>query len=82
MTLVNRPGGQQWSKPLIPEMCFNTQSSKISDSGEGQLSNPNVAEDGTSRLVSCTQCCVRVHTSKPIFSDASIKIVRRRLRDY
>uniref|UniRef100_A0AAX7T4Y6 [histone H3]-trimethyl-L-lysine(9) demethylase n=1 Tax=Astatotilapia calliptera TaxID=8154 RepID=A0AAX7T4Y6_ASTCA len=74
VTLVNRPGGQQWSKPLIPEMCFNTQSSKITDSGEGQLSNPNVAEDGTSRLVSCTQCCVRVHTSKPIFSDASIKI--------
>lgn len=63
VTLVNRPGGQQWSKPLIPEMCFNTQSSKITDSGEGQLSNPNVAEDGTSRLVSCTQCCVRVHTS-------------------
>uniref|UniRef100_A0AAX7VKB6 [histone H3]-trimethyl-L-lysine(9) demethylase n=1 Tax=Astatotilapia calliptera TaxID=8154 RepID=A0AAX7VKB6_ASTCA len=76
VTLVNRPGGQQWSKPLIPEMCFNTQSSKITDSGEGQLSNPNVAEDGTSRLVSCTQCCVRVHTSKPIFSDASIKILK------
>uniref|UniRef100_A0A669DVZ2 [histone H3]-trimethyl-L-lysine(9) demethylase n=1 Tax=Oreochromis niloticus TaxID=8128 RepID=A0A669DVZ2_ORENI len=55
--------GQQWSKPLIPEMCFNTQSSKITDSGEGQLSNPNVAEDGTSRLVSCAQCCVRVHAS-------------------
>uniref|UniRef100_A0AAX7T465 [histone H3]-trimethyl-L-lysine(9) demethylase n=1 Tax=Astatotilapia calliptera TaxID=8154 RepID=A0AAX7T465_ASTCA len=72
VTLVNRPGGQQWSKPLIPEMCFNTQSSKITDSGEGQLSNPNVAEDGTSRLVSCTQCCVRVHTSKPIFSDLKI----------
>uniref|UniRef100_A0A669CHL3 [histone H3]-trimethyl-L-lysine(9) demethylase n=1 Tax=Oreochromis niloticus TaxID=8128 RepID=A0A669CHL3_ORENI len=68
VTLVNRPGGQQWSKPLIPEMCFNTQSSKITDSGEGQLSNPNVAEDGTSRLVSCAQCCVRVHASKPIFS--------------
>ncbi|KAL7387000.1 hypothetical protein ABVT39_016858 [Epinephelus coioides] len=61
--LVNRPGGRQWSKPLIPEMCFNTQSNKMNDSGEGQLSNPHVAEDGTSRLVSCTQCCVRVHTS-------------------
>ncbi|XP_070830151.1 lysine-specific demethylase 4A isoform X2 [Chaetodon trifascialis] len=63
VTLVNRPGGRQWSKPLIPEMCFNTQSNKTNDSGEGQLSNPHVAEDGTSRLVSCTQCCVRVHTS-------------------
>ncbi|XP_038574256.1 lysine-specific demethylase 4A-like isoform X4 [Micropterus salmoides] len=63
VTLVNRPGGRQWSKPLIPEMCFNTQTSKTNDSGEGQLSNPNVAEDGTSRLVSCAQCCVRVHTS-------------------
>ncbi|XP_073346708.1 lysine-specific demethylase 4A-like isoform X1 [Pagrus major] len=61
--LVNRPGGRQWSKPLIPEMCFNTQSSKMGEGGEGQLSNPNVAEDGTSRLVSCAQCCVRVHTS-------------------
>lgn len=58
MTLINRPGGQQWSKPLVPEMCFNSQS------GEGQLSNPNMAEDGTSRLVSCAQCFVRVHTSK------------------
>lgn len=63
VTLVNRPGGRQWSKPLIPEMCFNTQTSKTNESGEGQLSNPHVAEDGTSRLVSCAQCCVRVHTS-------------------
>ncbi|CAJ1071846.1 lysine-specific demethylase 4A isoform X2 [Xyrichtys novacula] len=63
VTLVNRPGGHQWSKPLIPEMCFNTQTSKSSESSKGQLSNPHVAEDGTSRLVSCAQCCVRVHTS-------------------
>ncbi|XP_075954806.1 lysine-specific demethylase 4A-like isoform X2 [Anarhichas minor] len=63
VTLVNRPGGRQWSKPLIPEMCFNTQSGKTNDNGEGQLFNPHVAEDGTSRLVSCAQCCVRVHTS-------------------
>ncbi|XP_056276386.1 lysine-specific demethylase 4A-like isoform X2 [Pseudoliparis swirei] len=63
VTLVNRPGGHQRSKPLIPEMCFNTQSSKTNENGEGQLSNPHVAEDGTSRLVSCAQCCVRVHTS-------------------
>ncbi|KAM8839787.1 lysine-specific demethylase 4A [Synchiropus picturatus] len=57
VTLVNRPGGRHWSKPLIPEMCFHSQSK------EEQLSNPRVEEDGTSRLVSCSQCCVRVHTS-------------------
>ncbi|KAG7526549.1 lysine-specific demethylase 4A-like isoform X2 [Solea senegalensis] len=61
VTIVNRPKGSQWSKPLIPEMCFNTQTSKMNQ--EGQLSNPNIAEDGTSRLVCCAQCCVRVHTS-------------------
>uniref|UniRef100_A0A8D3DX16 [histone H3]-trimethyl-L-lysine(9) demethylase n=1 Tax=Scophthalmus maximus TaxID=52904 RepID=A0A8D3DX16_SCOMX len=53
-----------WSKPLIPEMCFNTQTSKTNESEEGQLSNPHIGEDGTSQLVSCAQCCVRVHTSK------------------
>ncbi|KAF1384154.1 hypothetical protein PFLUV_G00139340 [Perca fluviatilis] len=63
VTLLNRKGDRQWSKPLIPEVCFNTQSSKTNDNGEGQLSNPHVAEDGTSQLVSCAQCCVRVHTS-------------------
>ncbi|XP_054622896.1 lysine-specific demethylase 4A-like isoform X2 [Dunckerocampus dactyliophorus] len=62
VTLVNRQG-RQWSKPLIPEMCFNTHTNKTSDSGEGQLSNPYIKEDGTSRLVSCSRCCVRVHTS-------------------
>uniref|UniRef100_A0A667YI00 [histone H3]-trimethyl-L-lysine(9) demethylase n=1 Tax=Myripristis murdjan TaxID=586833 RepID=A0A667YI00_9TELE len=50
-------------KPLIPEVCFNTNTSKTNECGEGQLSNPRLAEDGTSRLVSCVQCCVRVHTS-------------------
>uniref|UniRef100_A0A3Q3G9G4 [histone H3]-trimethyl-L-lysine(9) demethylase n=1 Tax=Kryptolebias marmoratus TaxID=37003 RepID=A0A3Q3G9G4_KRYMA len=63
LMLVNRPGGRQWSRPLIPEMCFNTQSNRTNDAGEGQLSNPHVAEDGMSRLISCAQCCVRVHTS-------------------
>uniref|UniRef100_A0A665UNI2 [histone H3]-trimethyl-L-lysine(9) demethylase n=1 Tax=Echeneis naucrates TaxID=173247 RepID=A0A665UNI2_ECHNA len=71
---VRSESGHQWSKPLIPEMCFNTQTSKTSDSDEGQLSNPHVAEDGTSRLVSCAQCCVRVHTSKPFYEIASYAI--------
>lgn len=61
-SLVTR-GNCQWSKPLIPEMCFNTQSNRGSDSAVGQLSNPYIAEDGTSRLVTCKRCCVRVHTS-------------------
>uniref|UniRef100_A0A8C6T1W3 [histone H3]-trimethyl-L-lysine(9) demethylase n=1 Tax=Neogobius melanostomus TaxID=47308 RepID=A0A8C6T1W3_9GOBI len=62
-SLVTR-GNCQWSKPLIPEVCFNTQSTRGGDGVEGQLSNPYIAEDGTSRLVTCKRCCVRVHTSK------------------
>ncbi|XP_060939870.1 lysine-specific demethylase 4A isoform X3 [Limanda limanda] len=65
--LVKRRGGRQWSKPLIPEMCFNTQTntqtSKTNEIEEGQLSNPHMGEDGTSLLVSCAKCYVRVHTS-------------------
>uniref|UniRef100_A0A8C7WCF7 [histone H3]-trimethyl-L-lysine(9) demethylase n=1 Tax=Oncorhynchus mykiss TaxID=8022 RepID=A0A8C7WCF7_ONCMY len=55
----------QRSKPLIPEMCFSTTSDKTnsSSSGEGQLYTPHLEEDGTSLLVSCSQCCVRVHAS-------------------
>uniref|UniRef100_A0A8C7PL00 [histone H3]-trimethyl-L-lysine(9) demethylase n=1 Tax=Oncorhynchus mykiss TaxID=8022 RepID=A0A8C7PL00_ONCMY len=61
-TVVHR----QRSKPLIPEMCFSTTNDKTnnsSNSGEGQLSTPHLEEDGTSLLVSCSQCCVRVHAS-------------------
>uniref|UniRef100_A0A8K9XG05 [histone H3]-trimethyl-L-lysine(9) demethylase n=1 Tax=Oncorhynchus mykiss TaxID=8022 RepID=A0A8K9XG05_ONCMY len=63
-TVVHR----QRSKPLIPEMCFSTTNDKTnnsSNSGEGQLSTPHLEEDGTSLLVSCSQCCVRVHASEP-----------------
>uniref|UniRef100_A0A8B9RIW6 [histone H3]-trimethyl-L-lysine(9) demethylase n=1 Tax=Astyanax mexicanus TaxID=7994 RepID=A0A8B9RIW6_ASTMX len=45
------------TKPLIPEMCFTTSS-------EGSLSTPHLEPDGTSRLVSCSKCSVRVHTSE------------------
>ncbi|KAF4076292.1 hypothetical protein AMELA_G00212720 [Ameiurus melas] len=44
------------TKPLIPEMCFT-------GSSDGQLSTPNLDDDGTSPLVSCSVCSVRVHTS-------------------
>ncbi|XP_056599713.1 lysine-specific demethylase 4A [Triplophysa dalaica] len=47
---------KQRSKPLIPDMCFNSCS-------EGHLSTPHLEQDGTSRLVSCSVCSVRVHTS-------------------
>uniref|UniRef100_A0A672RCA4 [histone H3]-trimethyl-L-lysine(9) demethylase n=1 Tax=Sinocyclocheilus grahami TaxID=75366 RepID=A0A672RCA4_SINGR len=50
-------GDIQRTKPLIPEMCFTSSS-------EGHLSTPNLEEDGTSQLVSCSECSVRVHTSK------------------
>uniref|UniRef100_A0A6Q2Z1Z2 [histone H3]-trimethyl-L-lysine(9) demethylase n=1 Tax=Esox lucius TaxID=8010 RepID=A0A6Q2Z1Z2_ESOLU len=43
------PGGRLRTKPLIPEMCFTT------------TSEPE--EDGTSLLISCSNCSVRVHTS-------------------
>ncbi|XP_030630394.1 lysine-specific demethylase 4A [Chanos chanos] len=46
------------TKPLIPEMCFSTTSSS-----EGHLSTPHLEEDGTSLLITCSQCCVRVHAS-------------------
>ncbi|XP_064798448.1 lysine-specific demethylase 4A-like [Oncorhynchus masou masou] len=65
-TVKGRRGGRQRSKPLIPEMCFSTTNDKTnnsSNSGEGQLSTPHLEEDGTSLLVSCSQCCVRVHAS-------------------
>ncbi|KAK6310452.1 hypothetical protein J4Q44_G00185070 [Coregonus suidteri] len=65
--LKGRRGGRQRSKPLIPEMCFSTTNDKTNNSssseGEGQLSTPHLEEDGTSLLVCCSQCCVRVHAS-------------------
>uniref|UniRef100_A0A8C4ZMX0 [histone H3]-trimethyl-L-lysine(9) demethylase n=1 Tax=Gadus morhua TaxID=8049 RepID=A0A8C4ZMX0_GADMO len=60
----SRRKGRQCSKPIIPEVCFNTNSSKSNESQpQGQLSNPHISLDGASRLVTCSQCCVRVHAS-------------------
>ncbi|XP_021563535.1 lysine-specific demethylase 4C [Carlito syrichta] len=47
------------TKPLIPEMCFIYSEESI------EYSPPNafLEEDGTSLLISCAKCCVRVHAS-------------------
>ncbi|XP_035278436.1 lysine-specific demethylase 4A [Anguilla anguilla] len=44
--------------PLIPEMCFTT-----TNNSEVHFSSPYLEEDGSSQLISCSQCSVRVHTS-------------------
>lgn len=48
------------TKPLIPEMCFIYSE----ENTENYPSNAFVEEDGTSLLISCAKCCVRVHASK------------------
>ncbi|XP_048056152.1 lysine-specific demethylase 4A isoform X1 [Megalobrama amblycephala] len=54
------PGGQIRTKPLIPERCFTTTTE---DSADVQPFTPHLEEDGTSLLISCSLCSVRVHTS-------------------
>uniref|UniRef100_UPI0037E91D32 lysine-specific demethylase 4A-like isoform X2 n=1 Tax=Semicossyphus pulcher TaxID=241346 RepID=UPI0037E91D32 len=55
-------GGLIRTKPLIPEMCFNTTTEEDSECEE-QPVTPYLEKDGTSLLISCSQCNVRVHTS-------------------
>lgn len=47
------------TKPLIPEICFIYSE----DITENYPSNGFLEEDGTSLLISCAKCCVRVHAS-------------------
>ncbi|XP_055068905.2 lysine-specific demethylase 4A [Misgurnus anguillicaudatus] len=54
------PGGQMKTKPLIPEMCF---SQTTEDGADVHLSTPHLDVGGTSLLISCSHCNVRVHTS-------------------
>uniref|UniRef100_A0A8D3D3P4 [histone H3]-trimethyl-L-lysine(9) demethylase n=1 Tax=Scophthalmus maximus TaxID=52904 RepID=A0A8D3D3P4_SCOMX len=56
------PGGRMRTKPLIPEMCFTTTTEEDSECEQQQVT-PHLEEDGTSLLISCSQCSVRVHTS-------------------
>ncbi|KAM7388822.1 hypothetical protein PAMP_024969 [Pampus punctatissimus] len=59
---VMAAGGRMRTKPLIPEMCFTTTTEEDSECEE-PLITPHLGEDGTSLLISCSQCSVRVHTS-------------------
>ncbi|KAJ1085297.1 hypothetical protein NDU88_005430 [Pleurodeles waltl] len=47
------------TKPLVPEMCFNSSSENI----EPLPANSYTGEDGTSPLLSCAKCCLQVHAS-------------------
>ncbi|XP_039240440.1 lysine-specific demethylase 4C isoform X4 [Pipra filicauda] len=47
------------TKPLIPGMCFIYSE----ENTENYPSNAFIGEDGTSLLISCAKCCVRVHAS-------------------
>ncbi|KAJ6659448.1 hypothetical protein lerEdw1_018682 [Lerista edwardsae] len=51
--------GKMSTKPLIPEMCFTTTGC----STDVSLSTPYLEEDGTSLLITCKRCQVRVHAS-------------------
>uniref|UniRef100_A0A3B3BKF4 [histone H3]-trimethyl-L-lysine(9) demethylase n=1 Tax=Oryzias melastigma TaxID=30732 RepID=A0A3B3BKF4_ORYME len=55
-------GGHMRTKPLIPEMCFTTTTEEDSEQQDESVA-PYLEEDGSSLLISCSQCCVRVHTS-------------------
>ncbi|KAJ3599607.1 hypothetical protein NHX12_033563 [Muraenolepis orangiensis] len=56
-------GGRMRTKPLIPEACFTTISQADAAGAEGRAPTAHLHDDGTSLLVSCAQCNVRVHTS-------------------
>ncbi|XP_056270042.1 lysine-specific demethylase 4A isoform X2 [Pseudoliparis swirei] len=55
-------GGQMRTKPLIPEMCFTTTTEEDSEYEEQPVTT-HLEEDGTSLLISCSRCNIRVHTS-------------------
>ncbi|XP_041862274.1 lysine-specific demethylase 4A-like isoform X2 [Melanotaenia boesemani] len=59
---VKVAGGQMRTKPLIPEMCFTTTTEEDSECEEQPITL-FLEDDGTSLLISCSQCSVRVHTT-------------------
>uniref|UniRef100_A0A8C7SMW1 [histone H3]-trimethyl-L-lysine(9) demethylase n=1 Tax=Oncorhynchus mykiss TaxID=8022 RepID=A0A8C7SMW1_ONCMY len=63
------PGGRLRTKPLIPEMCFTTTTEPEEGAEEKEPAppaptTPHLEPDGTSLLISCSHCSVRVHTSQ------------------
>uniref|UniRef100_A0A673X1M8 [histone H3]-trimethyl-L-lysine(9) demethylase n=1 Tax=Salmo trutta TaxID=8032 RepID=A0A673X1M8_SALTR len=63
------PGGRLRTKPLIPEMCFTTttepeEGAEQKEPGPPAPTTPHLEPDGTSLLISCSHCSVRVHTSQ------------------
>lgn len=59
-SVVMVQGNVMRTKPLIPETCFSTTTEESSQC-EQVPRMAYVEEDGTSLLISCSQCCVRVH---------------------
>ncbi|XP_051929796.1 lysine-specific demethylase 4A isoform X3 [Hippocampus zosterae] len=59
---VMAASGHMRTKPLIPEACFATTTEEDSECEEPPAT-PRLEEDGTSLLVSCSHCSVRVHAS-------------------
>lgn len=55
-------GGRMRTKPLIPEMCFTTTTEEGSEE-QPPPTSPHLEQDGTSLLISCSHCNIRVHTS-------------------
>uniref|UniRef100_A0A4W5QHD1 [histone H3]-trimethyl-L-lysine(9) demethylase n=1 Tax=Hucho hucho TaxID=62062 RepID=A0A4W5QHD1_9TELE len=73
---VMLPGGRLRTKPLIPEMCFTTTTEPEEGAEEkapGPLAptTPHLEPDGTSLLISCSHCSVRVHTSQYYYSPST-----------
>uniref|UniRef100_A0A8C8K6C0 [histone H3]-trimethyl-L-lysine(9) demethylase n=1 Tax=Oncorhynchus tshawytscha TaxID=74940 RepID=A0A8C8K6C0_ONCTS len=68
-TPVVLPGGRLRTKPLIAEMCFTTTTEPEEGAEEQALgalapTTPHLEPDGTSLLISCSHCSVRIHTSQ------------------
>ncbi|XP_072294505.1 lysine-specific demethylase 4A-like isoform X2 [Eucyclogobius newberryi] len=78
-TPIILPGTKMRTKPLIPESCFSINTEDDSND-ERILSTPYVEEDGTSLLISCAECCVRVHACcygvDPVIVDSDWKCAR------
>lgn len=55
--------GRMRTKPLIPELCFATTTEEDSESKKPPAT-PYLEEDGTSLLINCSNCSIRVHTSQ------------------